>query len=153
MADPPFTARAEEPAADVLLPRVRRDLRRLRRRVDEARATGPRGQDVAWHHARKAAKRLRYAAEALEPTWGDAAVALVADAKAVTAALGERQDTVVARADLRSIARDATAAGESAFTYGVLHEVERANAARLDDEVGEAWRRLRRRKRRAWLKP
>jgi CHAD domain-containing protein len=151
VAQPPFTERAGEPAAEVLRRRVRHDLRRLRKRVEAVADAAPRERDHAWHQARKAAKRLRYAAEALEPDFGKDAAALVADAKDVTKHLGERQDTVVARADLRAIARDATSVGESAFTYGVLHEVERSTAAGLDGEFDEIWRRVRKRKRRAWL--
>ncbi len=153
VTDPPFTDRAAESASEVLLPRVRRDLKRLRRRIEAVDAAEPADVDAAWHYARKAAKRLRYAAEALEPGWGDDATAFRESAKNVSKQLGERQDTVVARADLRRIGREATEAGESAFTYGVLHEAERERAARLTAQAEDAWQELDRKPLRRWLKP
>ena len=84
--------------------------------------------------ARKAAKRLRYAVEVVDP---DAVEAV----QGLTRTLGERQDTVVTRRDLRRIAREAAAAGESTFTYGVLYESERTTAAGLAERFDEDWRR------------
>jgi CHAD domain-containing protein len=141
-ADPPFSDLAGEPADDVLVKRTHRDRKRFEARVALVADAQPRDVDAAWHHARKAAKRLRYAAETLEPGWGEPAAELLDRAKAVTKLLGERQDTVVLRTDLRRLARVAHVAGESTFTYGALHEAERATAARVDEEFDDAWRRL-----------
>ncbi len=133
VADPPLGERAGSPADVVLPPLVRSDGDRLRKRVADAREAGTL-DDAAWHRARKAAKRLRYAVEVLDP---DAVEAV----QGLTRTLGERQDTVVTRRDLRRIAREAAAAGESTFTYGVLYESERTTAAGLAERFDEDWRR------------
>ena len=58
--------------------------------------------------------------------------------------LGDRQDAAVVRADLPIIAAEATAAGESAFTYGVLHARDAARDEHRDVDLDVAWQRLRR---------
>lgn len=154
---PPLTEMAARPAADVLRDRVARDWRRLRRSVDVAVALRSAGvedsaaADEALHDVRKAAKRARYACEVLEPGWGQDAKRLRKAAQEVTQVLGDRNDSAVARADLLRIARAATAAGESAFTYGVLHARQEALGDALEAEFLEVWDRVRRKKLRAWL--
>ena len=49
---------------------MRKDVARLLDRLAAAEAATGDGRDEAWHSARKAAKRLRYTAEALEPAAG-----------------------------------------------------------------------------------
>ncbi len=158
VAAPPFTTVAEEPAAGVLRRRVRKDFGRLADRVALLRALdevgeqpGDEAEDEALHDVRKAAKRLRYACEVLEPVWGADAKALRKAAQEVTQVLGERQDTTVTRADLLRLADRATAAGESAFTFGVLHAREEARADELGVELTAVWRRARRKRLRRWL--
>jgi CHAD domain-containing protein len=149
--DPPFTDRAGAPPGKFLRGRVRKDWKRLEAGVaalDEAPDPDP-----AWHQVRKDAKRLRYAAEALEPVQGKKARRLARAAKRLTSHLGERQDTVVARAHVRSIAAAADDAGESSFTWGRLHAREEARAQRLDHEFEAVWGRASRKRARAWLTP
>ncbi len=155
---PRWAEPATRPAADVLPRLVRRDWRRLRRRVDLLDALHAAGEglddaarDEALHDVRKAAKRLRYACEALEPWWGDEAKALRKAAQEVTQVLGDRQDAAVARTHLRRLGREAAAAGESAFTYGVLYSREEARGERLEEEFAEVWERVRRPDLRTWL--
>ena len=167
---PRWTALAQQPADDVLRALVARDWRRLRRRVDlaialeDARndgADGPRSdapddapdeaRDEALHDVRKSAKRLRYACETLEPWWGPDAKALRKAAQEVTQVLGDRQDAAVTRRDLRRIAAEATAAGESTFTYGLLHARQEARGIALEREFAEVWERVRHKDLRAWL--
>ncbi len=154
VAEPPWTGRADEPAAAVLLPRVRREMKRLRRRVDAAWQAEPAEYDEALHEARKAAKRLRYACEALEPVWGPDAERLRKAATQVTRVLGERQDTTVSRERLLGVAAEAEEAGESTFVWGRLHGREQA---RSDERAREFWERswpaARRKKLRRWLRP
>ena len=158
VTSPPFTEAAARQADDVLLDRVARDWRRLRRRVDLVQAldaAGERGddeaRDEALHDVRKAAKRLRYACEVLEPLWGEDAKALRKGAQEITQVLGERQDGAVARLDLRRIAADAAAAGENGFTYGLLHAREEAAGVAREIEFAEVWERVRHKRLRAWL--
>jgi len=79
--------------------RVERRAARAGRRPDEL---------LRWHEVRKAAKAARYACEALADAYGPDAAATAAGFEAVTEALGELQDTVVASETLRRL-RDAAA--------------------------------------------
>jgi CHAD domain-containing protein len=134
-AAPPWTPRAEASIRDVLWPRVRRDWRRLERLV---KAGGP------LHDVRKAAKRVRYAAEPLVPSYRRDAEGVVDAATRIQSVLGDHQDTVTARRQLLEIADEAAGHGENAFTIGVLHERQRELAADLETEFRRLWRDIRR---------
>ncbi len=111
---PPFTGRASQPVgkADRYL---RTSRRTVRRRLDKAGS-----DDHLLHQARKAAKRLRYAAELAEPALGKPARQQSKRAKRLQTALGEHQDAVTAAEVVRELA--GTVDGPSAFTLGVLYE-------------------------------
>ncbi|GAA2150572.1 CYTH and CHAD domain-containing protein [Nocardioides koreensis] len=147
--DPPWTAEAVRPARELLRRRMRRDWKRLRRQV--AVEVDAVEHDPAMHQVRKDAKRLRYAAEALEPVWGKDAGRLTRAAKKLTSHLGDRQDTVVSRQHLRQLAEEAEAAGESSFVWGRLHAHEEARAADLDRRWPGLWSAVSRKRYRAWL--
>ena len=120
VAAPPWTEVAQRPAREVLPSLVLRDWKRLHRRVEAAeRASGPEADELL-HEARKAAKRLRYAAETVEPVSGGAARRLARRAAKLQSVLGEHQDAVVARQRLQGLVREAGAAGEPTFSYGRL---------------------------------
>ena len=53
-------------------------------------------------------------------------------AKKLQELLGDRHDSVVARAVLRDLAGQARAAGEDTFTYGVMHERQACQAAEIE---------------------
>ncbi|BFO21516.1 hypothetical protein SHKM778_79040 [Streptomyces sp. KM77-8] len=59
--------------------------------------------------------------------------------KALQGLLGDHQDSVMARHTLRELAAVAHAAGESAFTYGVLHGREQRRAELAEAALPEAW--------------
>lgn len=141
--DPPLAHRAHRPAPEAIPPVLRREWHRLERRVAAAADSGLplEEHDRAVHDARKAAKRMRYALEPVEQLWGAEATALREHVKELTAVLGLRQDTVVARAFLARVAADAAAAGEPVTTYAWLAGLERDEAARLDAAFAEAWAR------------
>jgi CHAD domain-containing protein len=86
------------------------------------------GHDVEeLHRARKAAKRLRYAAELMEPA--DKRMKRIAsDAENLQTLLGEHQDAVVAAQFLSRISAVNGQTGQSGFTYGILvaNELNRA---------------------------
>ncbi len=133
----PWREEAHRPAAEVLPDLVARDWRRVRRgmrHVDDAP-----DRDHALHRVRKDAKRLRYAAETLEPVWGPDATRLVVAATALQEHLGERQDTVVSRADLRDLRAGAEAAGEDVAAYQRLHDREVERAVALDRDLPGVW--------------
>ena len=85
---------------------------------------------MEWHEARKASKRLRYAAEAATPVLGAPAKRLVKQVKHVQELLGDHQDAVVARPVLREIGIAAHLDRENGFTYGLLHQ-QQTDAGRL----------------------
>src|SRR5215213_912440 len=88
------------------------------------------GRDAALHEVRKAAKRARYAAEVARPVLGRRAKAFARRVKAVQKVLGEHQDTVVIRGELRRIGVQAHLDGENGFSFGRLHALQQASAER-----------------------
>ncbi|MGW6861498.1 CYTH and CHAD domain-containing protein [Streptomyces xanthophaeus] len=137
---PPLLEKAAEPAGKVLPKAVLHDYERLAGRVENALALPAGGErDVALHEARKAAKRARYAAEAAVPAFGKPAKRLAKAMKSVQSLLGEHQDSVVARGALRGLGVQAAGAGESAFTWGVLHAHEEVRAEQSERELPDVW--------------
>jgi CHAD domain-containing protein len=113
-------------------------------RVRETHATGD------YHHVRIAAKRARYAAEAVEPAFGKPAARFARQLVRIQDVLGEHQDAVTTQEMLRRLAR--TSSGRTVgFTCGVLHakEEKRATAARAEFEL--VWPEVARRRYRSWL--
>lgn len=145
LADPPLTRHARARARRELPALVGRTHRRVAGHVREADLL-PSGDErnEQWHAARKAAKRLRYAAEAAAPVLGRPAERLVGRVKQVQELLGEHQDAVVARPVLREIGVAAHLEGENGFTYGLLHQVQADRMHLSETEITEAWRNLRR---------
>jgi CHAD domain-containing protein len=143
LAAPPFTAAAEEHATSVLPHLVRRSRRRVNRRMRTAldAATDGGERNSALHQARKAAKRARYAAEAVEPVVGKPARKSAKAFKKVQSTLGDQHDAVIAADALRGLAIRAYGAGENAFTYGLLHERLGERAASLAARAGDEWER------------
>lgn len=140
VADPPWTPLAQQRARDALPRLLRRDARRLRQAVSAVEAA-PDGaaREVALHESRKAAKRLRYAAEVARPVLGKDAQRVVAAASAAQTVLGEHHDSVGTRAVLRELGVQAQLDGDSAFTFGLLHGLEQWRAAALEDEFWQGW--------------
>lgn len=149
--DPPWTDKALEPVRDVLPRRMRNDWKRLRRRVDAAETAADDDRDTRLHEARKAAKRARYAAESLEPAYGDDAKRFARAAKQVQSALGEHQDSVVTLPLLRQLGVQAYLDGDNGFTFGRLHGLEQARAKETLDTFAAAWDDIDRKALRRWF--
>jgi len=100
-------------------------------------------QDAALHEVRKAAKRLRYAAEAAAPIFGTQATNVARAAEGIQEILGDFQDSVVTRETLLVLAGQAAAGPGAGFTFGRLHALEqqRGNEARL--RFYDAWQQAR----------
>ncbi|MEU3465999.1 CYTH and CHAD domain-containing protein [Streptomyces sp. NPDC006733] len=142
LADPPYLDGAKLPAAEGLERAVRHDHRRLRRAVEAALAAGSgRDRDTALHEARKAAKRARYCAEAARPVLGAPAKKQITRMKDLQELLGEHQDSVMCRVVITRLAEDAVAAGESAFPYGALAQLELFRAREIEDRLPQAWKK------------
>lgn len=142
LADPPLLEAAERKPVKVLPRAIVKDYERLAGRVEHALALAlGEERDLALHDARKAAKRARYAADAAKPALGKPAKRFSKRMKAVQTVLGDHQDSVVARDALRDLAIQAHAAGESAFTWGLLYGEEEARAADRERELPRVWRK------------
>ena len=118
-------------AEKVVIPALAKDLARVSRRAKVARAaTSEEERNQLLHETRKAAKRLRYAAEAVShgpaKIFGKRVGCMASAAEAVHDLLGEHRDSVLMQKYLREQAES----GNHAFYCGVLHEVERHSAAR-----------------------
>lgn len=152
VADPPYGDRAHRAAAAELARLVLRDWSRLRARLERAAGTpaGP-GRDAALHDVRKAAKRLRYAAEAAAGVLGPHAVRLAEASEAVQEALGEHHDSVVARDLLRDLVAPAEEEPDGSAVFDRLHEREAACASAAERAFLEAWAELPRKHRARWL--
>jgi len=137
---PRLAASAARPAGRVLPRETRHAYRRTARRMRRARHTRP-GHDAdgAYHEARKAAKRARYAGEAVSPVFGAPARRFTRQMKQVQTVLGDHQDAVVARGVDRELGIGAHLAGENAFSYGLLYERETERADRLKRKANREW--------------
>lgn len=150
---PPLTPRAAEAASTALPPLVAKAFRRLQRRVARLDLATP---SAEWHVARIAAKRARYAAEAVAPVLGDRMRDLAERLEEVTEILGRHQDAHVAQAALRTLL-DAPHSDDApddldvhgAFALGRLLAVEQA--AEMDDRAAfmSLWPDVRKAARRA----
>lgn len=142
LAEPPLLPQAHKPAEKVFRRALRTELRRVGTRLEPAFAAPPgHDRDTALHEARKAAKRARYVAEAAVPAVGRRAARYRDRMRDLQELLGDHQDSSLARATLREIADQAHAAGENAFTFGVLHGAEAQRAAADERRVPELWAR------------
>ncbi|MFC5170512.1 MULTISPECIES: CYTH and CHAD domain-containing protein [Streptomyces] len=153
LAEPPLRPAAKRAPRDTLAGAVLKDYDRLATRVSHALEQPPgEERDTAMHEARKAAKRVRYAAEAARPALGKPAKRFAKRMKSVQSLLGDHQDSVVARDALRTLAVQAHGAGESAFTWGLLYGREEAAAEARERELPDVWARASRPGLRAALK-
>lgn len=126
LADSAFAKKTEK----AVIPALAKDLSRMFRRAKLARVANTEDErDSLLHETRKAAKRLRYAAEAVSEgpakIFGKRVHRLARAAEAVQDLLGEYRDSMLVQKYLRELA----GSGDHAFYCGVLHEVERRSAA------------------------
>jgi CHAD domain-containing protein len=144
IARPPVTATSLDDSRTSLRRVLRQESRRARRRLKRA----DRSDLGGLHGARKAARRLRYVAEALSegdsPVLGGKARALAESAEAVQDVLGEHRDATLFAERLERTAQQATEAGEDASDYAALIAEEREHARSAADALEPAARDLRR---------
>ncbi|HZW53345.1 MAG TPA: CHAD domain-containing protein [Candidatus Elarobacter sp.] len=128
---------AEELACD-FVPRIVRDAwSALRKRVRK-RSRPPTDQEL--HRIRIAAKRVRYAVEALTPVAGRRARSLARALENLQTVLGDQHDAVVARERMRALAGDP----QRAFVAGALAALEHRAATDGRGAWRKAWRRAKR---------
>lgn len=151
--NPPLTEAAALRADRVLPPRVGKAYREVRRLHNRAGAAGS-GQerDQLLHEVRKAAKRARYAGEALVPAFGKDAKRFAAAMKGVQEVIGEYRDSVIAGETLIGLAVQAQEAGEDTFEIGRLAGLEEARSAAAAAAYDTAWRAASKKKLRRWMR-
>ena len=108
-------------------------------------------RDLAVHDARKAGKRLRYATEVARPAVGKTAKRFAKALKGFQTALGEHQDTVVAREALRELGAQATRRGERLQLRRAVRPGRRARAAGSRSELPQLWATAWSPRNRRWL--
>jgi CHAD domain-containing protein len=137
---------ADERAADVLVPLVRRPWRHLRDAVDHLGDDPP---DELLHEVRIRAKRLRYAAEAVAGVIGKPARQLASAVAEVQGVLGDMQDAVVAETWLRRQA--ASGPPGQALVAGELVTLQRQEQQACRDNWAKPWKRASDKSLRRWL--
>lgn len=152
LEEPPWTEDAPDRSAAVLRRRVAHDWKRLGRRVRAVQDTRDDERADALHEVRKAAKRVRYAAEPLVQQYGKPAKRFVKLTKRVQSVLGDHQDSVVTQEELRKLGDAAVTAGDDSFTFGVLHAREDRNQDDTEKRMWAAWAKAAKEKQRSWLK-
>lgn len=153
LAEPPLGPDADQPAKKALRAAVARTYRRTGKRIKRARQARP-GEPTqgALHAARRAAKRSRYAAEAVTPVFGKQARRFGKQMKKIQSSLGDHQDAVIERNTLREIGVRAHLEGENAFTFGLLHEHNTTAIRDSERQAARDWKHASRPKYRKWLK-
>jgi CHAD domain-containing protein len=141
VAAPALGKAAARPAQTELRSVAAATWKRVTKRYDEAQAIEDlERRELAMHDVRKAAKRARYTAEALQPSLGSDLGKLAKLAENVQEVLGTYQDGVVAQETLAKEAESARQAGEDTFTYGLLIGIERNAAERAHAEFPRVWK-------------
>jgi CHAD domain-containing protein len=144
---PRWTDLANDRAANVLPDLVRAAWRKLGTGVARVRETHLPGD---YHQVRIAAKRARYAAEAVEPAFGKPAARFARQIVRIQDVLGEHQDAVTAQETLRQLAKSSSGRTVG-FTCGLLHALEESRAAAARTDFETIWPEVARRRYRGWL--
>ncbi|MGP3957398.1 CYTH and CHAD domain-containing protein [Nonomuraea sp. 3N208] len=140
VAEPNLGKAAAKPAQERLSAIAAAGWNRVTRAYDFAQAIEDlERREIAMHDVRKAAKRARYTAEALQPTLGRDMAKLAKLAEDIQEVLGTHQDGVVAQETLAKEAESARQAGEDTFTYGLLVGIERNIADRAHADFPRVW--------------
>ena len=93
-----------------------------------------------FHDMRKAAKKLRYAAEAAGSATNLKTKRLYKACKQMQSVLGDFQDSVTSRDKLLELADSARRRGENTFGYGLLYQRERTIGLKALDDYAESFK-------------
>lgn len=150
---PPWQPPAHLPAHDVLVPLLRSEWSRFRRRARAALddPDSPTADDRL-HEARKASKRARYVAESLTEVLGRPAKRLARTAEGVQEALGADQDRRVVQVFLREAQRDLALTGREALALASIRERGAAVGATRRAELEVVLRAADKKSLRAWMR-
>jgi CHAD domain-containing protein len=140
VAQPPFSRRGEAPPSKELRARVRKACRRVEKLAAGLHDISDHAElDHRLHEVRIAAKRVRYAAEAVRPVVGKKAKTVADAMEEIQETLGDHQDAVVEREWLRDLGMCAFLAGENGFTFGRLHGLTDARAKHDEEVFADVW--------------
>ncbi|MEI2715717.1 MAG: CYTH and CHAD domain-containing protein [Candidatus Nanopelagicales bacterium] len=137
--EPHLTKAADRSCDEALPPLVDKTWRRLAKDVAELHLDSP---AAPWHETRIAAKKARYAAEAVEPVFGRPAKELVKVLEQVTEILGDHQDAHVAQMTLKSLATEPDVDAPTGFALGLLFGLEVDYEMRLRREFQRMWPKI-----------
>jgi len=133
---PRFGARASEPAAGLVTELMEQSWREL---CLEVRGRSRPATDGELHRIRIRAKRVRYAAEAVSPVTGAAALTFAARVARLQHILGEQRDATISCEQLRRHIHG----GDGAFVASELTALESAAARAARRRWRDAWRAAR----------
>lgn len=139
VSDPQLTPLADQSCAEALPPLVEKTWKRLAKDVADLHLDSP---AYPWHETRIAAKKARYAAEAVEPVFGRPAKELVKALEEVTEILGDHQDAHVAQTTLKTLAAEADIDAATGFALGLLYALEIDYEMNLRREFRRLWPRI-----------
>ena len=144
---PSLRDNANDPASEVVPELLRRPWHKLEKRAGKL---GDSPSDEELHAVRIGTKRVRYAAEAVEPIVGKPARAFAKAAERLQDVLGELNDAVVAEHWLAKWGRHGRSLEELRAAEAIAAS-ERSDAAKLRSEWQAAWEKLADPELRAWM--
>lgn len=150
---PPWLPAAHRPADEVLVPLLRSEWSRFRRRARAALdPTGGATADDLLHEARKASKRARYVAESLTEVLGRRARRLAKTAKHVQRELGDHQDRVLVHEFLVDAPLRLELDGEEARILASVRDAQAVALEAARDDLRRVLRDADRPSLRAWMR-
>jgi len=135
----------DRPAHKRLSRALERACASLQRTAASAAAAPAAERTTALHDVRRAAKRVRYAAEPLVPLLGPDARRKVRAAERLQTTLGKHHDAVVAADETGRLARAALAEDGDAATLGLLRARLEHEAAGHELAFAQEWKKVRKR--------
>jgi CHAD domain-containing protein len=147
----PWSARAHRSARKELPKVVRKEWQRVSTAADVARHASPDVLAARLHHVRKAAKRARYAAEAIEPVVGKDATRFAHAMTELQDTLGEHHDTVVARQKVVELSSSSSSEDPARPEFERLLGRLADTGREAQESYGRALSRASRPKRLRWL--
>jgi len=125
---------------EILARCVAKDWQTLRRRASKVLLAerGDPAPDLEWHATRIAAKRARYAIDAVAPAFAGQATVLAKRMSELTDTLGEHQDAAQA-AELTARLATEPAGDEAIIALGVVHGIERDRVSMARRDFAGLW--------------
>ena len=142
---PPWRDERDRPDHQRLARALDRACATLQRAVSTVSAAPDAERAAALHDVRRAAKRVRYAAEPLVPLLGSVAHQRVRAAVRVQTTLGKHHDAVIAAEETVRLAEAAQAEGRDGAILGVLRARLEHEAAEHELAFAQEWKKVRKR--------